>query len=238
MLRRIRQRTARGFVATLVGACLLAAAGDGRAQDDDYRQPVHASEDEVALAFIQGRFATPITCKRTDGSSMDIEEAIVMKSAPESAGGDSVKITFFGIDAPDVAYCYNLVERRALDRRGTIFVHFRSHNRKDLGTSDIRRAATAGPLTYNAHRGELHVREIGSEAKPENERVLPFDGGDARVVVEGIPNGSDGAKLLADYEARIGSPISESHRRFTFRFIAKDGTEFLFYGVEDARRRK
>jgi len=239
MLRRIRQPTARGFVATLVGACLLAASGEGRAQQDgDYQQPVHVSEDEVALSFIQGRFATPITCKRTDGSSMDIEEAIVLKSAPESGGGDSVKITFFGIDAPDVAYCYNLVERRALDRRGTIFVHFRSHNRKDLGVADFRRAATSGPLTYNAHRGELHLREIGSEAKPENDRVLSFDGGDARVVVDAISAGSDGAKLLADYEARVGGAMSEAHRRFAFRFIAKDGTEFMFYGVEDARRRK
>jgi hypothetical protein len=195
-------------------------------------------EDQVALSFIQGRFSTPLTCKKTDGSSLDLEQAIALKMSPEESGGDSLKVTFFGVDVADVAYCYNLIERRLLDRRGSFFVHFRSHNRKDLGMADFRRAAKAGPLTYNAHRGELTAREIGSEAQSRDTSTLPFDGGDARLVVEGIPAGSDGAKLLIDYADRIPSLGNPASRRFAFRFIDKNGAEFVFYGVEDVGRRK
>jgi len=238
MLRRIRQGAARGFGALLASACLVAVAPSAPAQDDEYRAPVHASEDEVALAFLEGRFTSPVTCKKTDGSSIELEESLVFKAAPESGGGNALKVTFFGVDVADTAYCYNLVERRILDRRGTIFIHFRSHNRKDLGVSDFRRAATSGPLTYNAHRGELQVRGIGTEADPADARVLPFDGGDSKMVVQTIPAGSDGAKLLADYDARAGIAPSADQRRFTFQFTAKDGTQFTFFGVEASRQRK
>lgn len=239
MLRRIRQRAARAFGAALASGCLAGAAPLARAQDDDaYRPPVHASEDQVALAFLEGRYTSPITCKKTDGSVIELEESIVLKPAPDSGGGNALNVTFFGVDVADAAYCYNLVERRVVDRRGTLFIHFRSHNRKDLGVSDFRRAAKAGPLTYNAHRGELRVRGIGTEADAASARVLPFDGGESKLVVEGIAAGTDGAKLLADYAARAGIAISADRRRFSFRFIANDGTEFMFYGVEASRQRK
>jgi hypothetical protein len=238
MLRRIRQHTLRSFGAALVVGSLLAAPLALAQDDNGYQQPPKVAEGDVALAFLAGRYTTPVTCKKTDGSVIELEDSISMKPAPDSAGGGGLKVTFFGVDVADVAYCYNLVERRVIDRRGTIFIHFRAYTRKDLGMADFRRAAAAGPLTYNAHRGELQARGIGTDADPAEARVLPFDGGDSKVVVTGIPAGSDGAKLLADYDARVGRPRSSEGRRLMFRFTAKDGTEFTFYGVEAAKPRK
>jgi hypothetical protein len=237
MLRRIRQRALRRLGALAACAC-LAAAGSARAQNDSYNPPVKATEDEVAFAFLAGRYTTPITCKKTDGTVLQLEDAISFKAAPDAGGGNSMRVTFFGVDVAGVEYCYNLVERRWLDRRGTIFVHFRSFNRADVGVSDFRREVARGPLNYWAHRGELQVKGIGTDADPAAARVLTFDGGDSRIVVEGIPAGTDGAKLLADYEARTGAPLSRDRRRLKFRFIAKDGSEFTFYGVDAAKPRK
>ncbi len=236
MQRRI-QRRARGFGAALACAW-LAAAPLARAQDDGYRPPVKATESDVALLFLAGRYAMPITCKKTDGSVVELEESISFKAAPDAGGGKSLKVTFFGVDVADAAYCYNLVERRLPDRRGTMFVHFRSHNREDLGLSDFRRTAARGPLTYWAHRGELVVRGLGSDSEQPAARVLAFDGGEAKILVDAIAPGTDGAKLLADYEARAGSARNAEGRRFSMRFSATDGTSFTFYAVEALRMRK
>jgi hypothetical protein len=227
----------RSFSAALACACLAGAPRLAPAQDD-YNPPVHATEDAIALAFITGRYSSPVTCKKTDGSVLELENSIVLKPAPESGGGNSLKVTFFGVDVPDVAYCYSLVERRIVDRRGSILVHFRSHNRADLGVSDFRRTAASGSLTYYAHRGELSARGLGSEADPADTRVLPFDGGDSKLVVDSIPAGSDGAKLLSDYDARTGVVPSPDRKRFAFRFTAKDGSQFTFWGVEAPRARR
>jgi hypothetical protein len=237
MLRRI-QRRARGFGAALACAW-LAAAPVSRAQNDEYRPPLKATESDVALLFLAGRYAMPITCKKTDGTVVELEESISFKPAPDAGGANSLKVTFFGVDIGDVSYCYNLVERRIVDRRGTLFVRYRSHNREDLGLSDFRRSAARGPLTYWAHSGELTVRGIGTDSEqPPGSRMLPFDGGESKLVVDAIAPGSDGAKLLADYESRAGIASTADRKRFAMRFSAKDGTSFVFYGVDAARARK
>ena len=100
-----------------------------------------------------------------------------MKLAPEAGGGNAAKITFFGIDAPDLVYCYNLVERRVVDRRGSLLVHFKSFNRADKGIADFKLAAKRGPLEYPAHRGEVREQTLGSEGEGEP-RTLSFEGGD------------------------------------------------------------
>ena len=218
---------------------LLASAGLARAQTpDEYQQPVHIGEDEIAIAYLAGRFTSPITCKRNDGSVLELQDSIVMKPAPEEGGGNSLKVTFFGVDVADVDYCYNLIEKRVPDRRGSILLHYRSHNRKDLGASDFRREAAKGSLTYNAHRGEVHVRGLGKGDQEEPARDLQFDGGDSRMVLEPIQLGSDGAKLFADYDERVKSgAIDARARRFALTFYAKDGSHFTFYGIEDKKRR-
>jgi len=215
--------------------CLaLAAAWPARAQ----QQP-KMDEGEIAIAYISGRFAMPVTCKRQDGTTLELQDSIVLKVVPE-AGTDTLQVTFFGIEVPDVDYCYNLVERRVADRRGQILLRYRSHNRKDLGSTDFRRTAIKGSLTYNAYEGEVKERPIGSSPEQAPARALAFDGGDSRLVVEPVQPGSDGAKLFADFDARanatVGGPVAG--RRYTFRFVAKDGEQFVFYAIEDRRKRK
>ncbi|HTO08649.1 MAG TPA: hypothetical protein VMR86_16490 [Myxococcota bacterium] len=218
--------------------CLVLAASV-RAQDG-YQQPQHLTEDEIAIAYIAGRFSAPVTCKRQDGSVLQIEDAIELKPAPEAGGGNSLKVTFFGIEVGDVDYCYNLIERRVPDRRGTILLHYRSHNRKDLGSTDFRRSAQSGSLTYNAHEGVLKERPIGSNPDNVSPRELDFGGGDSRLVVEPIQPGSDGAKLYADFDGRksFGDAEGEKFRRYSFRFIAKDGREFRLYATQDMKHRR
>src|SRR6516164_5310544 len=75
----------------------------------DYRQQPHPGEDAVAIAFLEGRYTSPVTCKRADGSSVEIPVSIVFKEAPEAGGGDIGKMTFFGVDIADAAYCYSLI---------------------------------------------------------------------------------------------------------------------------------
>jgi len=216
---------------------LLVLASGARAQGE-YQQPEHQTEDQIAISYISGRFASPVTCKRKDGSVIQLEDAFVLKPAPEAGGGNSLRVTFFGIEAADVDFCYSLIERRVPDRRGTILFHYRSHNRKDLGNTDFRRSAQSGSLTYNAHEGVVQERAVGSNPDNAPARELDFDGGDSRLVVEPVQGGSDGAKLFADLDAREKPGGSGTPRRYAFRFVAKDGSEFRIYATEDARHRK
>ena len=214
---------------------LLVLAASARAQEG-YKDPEHLTEDQIAIAYIAGRWASPVTCKRHDGSMIQVEDSVVAKPAPEEGGGASLRLTFFGIDAADVDFCYSLVERRVADRRGTLLFHYRSHNRKDLGNTDFRRSAQSGSLTYWAHDGTLVERAVGSSSDNAAARELSFDGGDSKLVVEPVQPGSDGAKLFAELDAR--DPPSRPPRRYTFRFVAKDGSEFRFYATADARKRR
>ena len=162
-----------------------------------------------------------------------------MKFAPESGGGNAAKITFFGIDVPDVAYCYNLVEKRVLDRRGSLLVHFQSFNRPDKGIVDFKLAAKRGPLEYPSHSGEVTERPLGSESSGEP-RKLSFDGGGSKLVVDTVSAGSDGAKLLAVYgpvdPARANAP--DARKQLTLRFVPKEGEPFVVYVMNETRQRK
>ncbi len=223
-----------GALAALILLCAVSA----RAQDE-YRQPPQVTEDQIALSFLLGRYVTPVTCKKTDGSSVDLESSIGVKFAPESGGGNAAKITFFGIDVPDVAYCYNLVEKRVLDRRGSLLVHFQSFNRPDKGIADFKLAAKRGPLEYPSHSGEVTERPLGSESSGEP-RKLSFDGGGSKLVVDTVSAGSDGAKLLAIYgpvdPARANAP--DARKQLTLRFVPKEGEPFVVYVMNETRQRK
>lgn len=218
-----------------LAAALLTLTGVARAQE--YRPPAHAAADEVALGLLIGRFVSPVSCTRADGTSFDTEEAIAFKSAPESGGGRALKLTFFGIEARDAAYCFSGIERRVVDRRGVLYLHFRAHNRPDRGIADFRRMAQDGPLPYNTHRGELVVRGLGSENAAEPARTLSFEGEDSMLLLRTIQSVSDGARLLAPYDAKVPRDPERARvrRRFAFEFTAVDGKGFTFYGIESGR---
>jgi hypothetical protein len=160
-----------------------------------------------------------------------------VKATPEAGGGKLLQATFFGIQVENAQYCYTSIERRVVNRRGVVHLHFRTRNRPEYGIADFRRMAAAGPLTYNAHRGELEVREIGPDSSAKSPQVLSFDGGDSRMVVEGLAAGTDGAKLVNQYFAAHPPEAGHAPRVFRFRVFAKDGSEFQFYGIEDNGRR-
>ena len=225
-----------GLSLCMLGATALAQSG--------YDQPVHLSEEQLAVAYISGRYASPITCKKSDGTTLQLEDSVVLKPAPEVGGDNGVKATFFGIEVGDVSYCYNLISRRIVDRRGTIVLRYLSHNRPDLGDHDFKHSAASGSLTYTAASGDLSERGIGADPGDVPNRTLHFEGNDSRLVVAPVQGGSDGAKLFAEYDARASSaatpPAGPSNpiKRFAFRFVANDGSEFMFYATEDSRHRR
>jgi len=228
-----------------LAALALLAAPAARAQyrnpsePGDYKSQPHPGEDAVAIAFLEGRYTSPVTCKRSDGSTIEVPVSMVFKSAPEDGGGDVAKVTFFGVEVADATYCYSLIERRIVDRRGSILLRYRSHNRTDLGISDFRRALKAGPLTYNASLGEIAERGIGSDPGDVPTRTLSFEGGDSRLVLEDVPYGSDGAKLLDRFRPTPdGAKPDDVPRRFGFHFYAKDGTDFRLYAIEELAKKR
>jgi len=221
--------------APLLALALAALPASAPAQSE-YRPPAHVNADELAIDFIAGRYIMPVTCKRLDGSQVEVEDSVLLKPSPEASGGKSVKATFFGIEVADVDYCYSSIERRIVDRRGSVFLHFRTRNRPDFGTADFRRLAKLGPLTFNAHRGELQVREIGGAAAAQPPRILAFDGGDARLVVEAIQEGSDGEKIVTQFFEKYPPKEGRMRKVFSFRVFAKDDSAFTFYAIEDDRR--
>jgi hypothetical protein len=224
-------------LATLLALALAALPASALAQgESEYQKPAHINADEIAIQFLSGRYISPVICKRKDGSQVEVNDSIQLKASPEASGGKSLKATFFGIQVADADYCYSSIERRVVDRRGILHLHFRTRNRPEYGMADFRRVAKSGPLTYNAHRGELQVREIGGDSAAQAPRMVAFDGGDSRLVVEGVADGTDGAKLVTQFFAKHPEQEGLARRVFTFRFIAKDESEFTFYAIEDDRR--
>ena len=220
-----------------IAVLALALAGGTAHAQGEYRAPNKIKADDVAILFVAGRYITPVICKRTDGSEIRLADSVELKPSPETGGGSSMRATFFGIEIADAEYCYSAIERRLVDRRGSFLMHYGAYNRPDKGVADFRRAALAGPLTYNAHRGELRVHEIGPGAQEREPLILPFDGGDARMVVEPVPDGTDGAKLINQFLAeRPPKPNEPTRRYFTFRFYPRVGEPFTFIAIEDDRR--
>jgi hypothetical protein len=222
-------------LATLLALVLAALPGSSPAQSE-YQQPPRVNADELAISFVSGRYISPVTCKLADGGQVELFDSIELKAAPEAGGGSTLKATFYGIQVEGAQYCYSGIERRVPDRRGVLHLHFRTRNRPDYGVADFRRMVKAGSLTYHAHRGSLRVREIGGDDPAAAERALDFDGGESRLVVDGVGEGSDGAKLISRYLEQNPPKDGMPGRYFSFRFFAKDGSEFTYYAILDDRR--
>jgi hypothetical protein len=146
----------------------------------------------------------------------------------------TLRLTFFGIDVPDAVKCFNVVEARVPDRRGVLYVTYRSYSRTDMGLTDFKRTLRKGELLYHIVGGGLRVREVGTGSEP---REIRFEDRDYPLRVKPVLPGSDGDKLLAPY--REGSPPGEDARR-RLVFEIEGPEEFKFSGafIEDDRWRR
>ncbi|MCP4007454.1 MAG: hypothetical protein GY725_25015 [bacterium] len=220
--------------ATLLFALMLGIfPGGGEAQDSGYRPPTHTTPQEVAVYWVEGRFRTPVTCVREDGTRVELEEAVVFR-ADSTRGRSAIKATFYGIEDQGFKRCFNLVERNIPDRRGTLFLHFRAHTRLDTGMAEFRRASRDGKLIYHVDGGKLHIGSLGSDGEAES-RVIEFGDIDHPVRVETVAPGSDGDKLLSRYNAGEAS-LPRPRRRFSFNFTGPDDFKLTLHMIEDERR--
>jgi len=186
----------------------------------------------LALEWVTGRYRMPVTCLRSDGSRIELEEAIVIRRAPEHGNIRTLKLTFFGIDASDISRCYNLLIPDIPDRRGTLYATFRSAARGDLGPKDFRRRLESGELRYPIQGGQLRQREFGDE--PSQARTVKFSRRGIDLVVRTIHGGSDADKLLAPY-AKRGTSTRRRIRRFEFEIQGPDEFAFHGYFIEDPK---
>lgn len=187
----------------------------------------------LALEFLKGRFRMPVTCTREDGSRVELEESVVFRPAKNRDGTQTLRMTFFGLDSPGLARCYNLTSPSVPDRRGTLYLSYASLNRRpDIGLKDFRHALRSGPLEYVIVGGHLRVREVGSA--PDAARVFDFGGSEVPFWVSLVRRDSDPDKLLGDPEPVEG----RLPRKLTFRFEAPDGLRFEESYLEDGSRWK
>ncbi len=217
-------------VPSLLCAGLLLLAGGVSAQ-----APPHIDATTLALRWILGRFQMPLTCLREDGSRIQVEEAVVIRTTQDPR---LAKATFFGVDVADATRCYNVVERNLPDRRGVLYLTYRWHVRPDLGTSDFRRALASGPLRYTIERGTLRQRPIGTAEGPVS--VVEFEGAGAELVVSDVARGSDGDKLLGTPRTSAAGKGRRSRvpRRFVIEIQGHKDFSFRGYFLEDERRWK
>jgi hypothetical protein len=160
-----------------------------------------------------------------DGSRQELEEAIGIRVAPRRSGMPVVRLTFFGIDIPDAEKCFSVVDRRVPDRRGVLYVTYRSNRRQDMGLTDFRRTARKGVLVYHIVGGQLRIREVGKEAEP---RVVRFEDRDYPLRIRAVMPHSDGDRLLAPY--RDDHPPGEDPRR-RIRLEIEGPEGFTFVGA-------
>jgi hypothetical protein len=171
---------------------------------------------------------------RSDGSRLELEQAIGVRAAPKRSGMPVLRVTFFGIDVPDAEKCFNVVEPRVPDRRGVLYVTYRSNRRADMGLTDFRRTIRKGALVYHIVSGQLRIRDVDEHGEP---RVVRFEDRDYPLRIRPVLPQSDGDKLLAPYR---GDHPPEADPRRRLRFEIEGPEQFTFVGAfieEEPRRR-
>ncbi len=186
--------------------------------------------------FLLGRYRSPVTCIRKDGSRLDLEEAVVIRRAPEQGGLHTLRATFFGIDVEDVTRCYDVRSMPIPDRRGVLYLTSDSPERSDLGMLDFKRALRHGELRYPIRNGKLHQRPIDTGA-PAERRVFPFRGQGAVLVIRQIPAGSDVDRALDRHESQHPRGSSERPgRRLELSIEGREGLELHLFTADDPER--
>jgi hypothetical protein len=220
---------ATGFArACLLGLLVLAAPG-ARAQ-----QPSQSDEGSYALGYLLGRYRMPVTCTLASGEIVEREESIVVRAGPAASGRDTVRVTYFGVDAPEATRCYNLVFSRIPDRRGVVILAWEGYGRTDLGLRDFKQELKRGVISYHVVGGQLELRDPEGASPP---RVVTFERDGSRFVVTPVTPESDGQKLLARMPPSASSRTApRPPRRFEFRLSGVDGLDLGGYYLEDATR--
>jgi hypothetical protein len=221
-----------GAAAIVLAGSLLAAAPLG-AQEMQSDTP-QIDETTVALSWLRGRFLRPVTCMREDGTRVDLEEAMVIRPSTARSGMPVLRVTFFGIDLASAEKCFNLVEREIPDRRGVLYLTYRSRRRTDTGMADFKRTIKGRELRYHVVDEEFRIRPVG---QPDIEpRVIRFGKGDYPLLVRPILPHSDGAKLLEQYRDDDNGP--DPRRRLRFELEGPDEFRFGAAFIEDDSRWK
>jgi hypothetical protein len=208
--------------------CLLVLCGaDARAQAPK------ADEATFALGYLVGRYRMPVTCTLASGEIVEREEAVVFRPGPARSGRETVRATFFGIDAPGAVRCYNLVSARVPDRRGVVILGWEGFGRTDLGMRDFKQELKRGSISYPVVGGELTIRD---PEHPGVTQVTRPDRDGSRFVVAAVRPESDGEKLLSRVTPgpRRGAP--RPPRKFEFTFTGVEGMDRLGYYLEDLER--
>jgi hypothetical protein len=224
-------------IATVAAAILLAGwlipAAPLGAQELQSDTP-QIDETTVALSWLRGRFLRPVTCVREDGTRVELEEAMVIRPGTARSGMPVLRVTFFGIDLADAEKCFNIVEPQIPDRRGVLYLTYRSRKRTDTGMADFKRTIKHGRLRYYVVDGEFRVRPVGQrDLEPE---VIRFGKGDYPLLVRPVLRHSDGDKLLEQYRDEANGP--DSRRRLHFEIEGPDEFRFGAAFIEDGRRWK
>jgi hypothetical protein len=185
----------------------------------------------LATMFLEGRFRMPVTCTRTDGAQVEVEESVSFRPAVNRDGTQTLRMTFYGLAGSDLERCYNLVYPSIPDRRGVLYVSYSSRDRRgDTGVKNFTRAIQRGPLEYVITGGRLHIRDP-DQAK-EEARVVHFDGRSTPLLVALVPQDSDPDKLLGK------APVVRGRiaRKLMLRFEGPDGLRFENAYLEDSSR--
>jgi hypothetical protein len=187
----------------------------------------------VATEFLQGRFQMPVTCTRTDGTQVRLQESVVFRPAMNRDGNQTLRMTFFGLSGSDLARCYNTVYPTVPDRRGVLYVSYSSRDKRaDTGIKNFVRSIQRGPLEYVITGGRLQIRGVG-EAGAEP-RVIRFDGRSTPLFVSAVARGSDPDKLLGEAAPLRG----RVPRKLSFRIEGPDDFRFENAYLEDSSRFK
>jgi hypothetical protein len=193
---------------------------------------IKADEGDLALSYLLGRYRMPVSCTLADGSIVQREEAIVIRRAASPSRRQSVRATFFGVDAPGAIRCYNVVSPGFSDRRGSLTLGYEGLKRSDLGMHDLRLELKRGALDYVVVEGRLEIRPFGEGEAP---RTVVFRPGDATFSIRPIPPMSDGYRLLAPLIAE-GAEASRRPRQFEFQIQSENGIAFSGFYIEDVER--
>jgi hypothetical protein len=185
-------------------ALLLLLVLPGSAQAQQFGRQPSVDATQIALNWLKGRWEMPITCTRADDTQIELREGFAVRATREDP--KVVKLTLFGIDEKELKRCYNLAVPEVPDRRGVVYLTFRSSGRTDLGPSDFRQRMRDGELRYHVERGRVHVTPIGGDAEPE---VRTFSGSGWELVVRLLERSDDGFRMLKRHAgpATPGAPL-------------------------------